>query len=124
MDSAQGMSTGNNKGSLGEIHFSMLFPKQLLKLQFNLTLYDYYKNIFQRKLLETPESHTEPLKQYIPYHFKGSNFSQSFETPTHTSFLFGTQRISWSFTKHASAQSCLNNSFCSSYRFLLILCLV
>ncbi|XP_053231540.1 galectin-3-binding protein isoform X1 [Podarcis raffonei] len=50
------------EGHVEKIRFPMLLPEQLLELQFNLTFYETYKNIFQRKIMEALEFHTVPLR--------------------------------------------------------------
>ncbi|XP_034960092.1 galectin-3-binding protein [Zootoca vivipara] len=50
------------EGHVEKIRFPMLLPEQLLELQFNLTFYETYKNIFQVKIMEALEFHTVPLR--------------------------------------------------------------
>lgn len=133
---------------LEKIRFPMLVPEQLFKLHFNLSLYEAYSDVFQRKIREALEFHTVPFnifRQYSPQELKsdayvprfyfasarnmyltydllteynGSSVSQSFETPKHPSFLFNTQNVSWSFTYHDIAQDCQKDHFSSSDTFL------
>ncbi|XP_054833749.1 galectin-3-binding protein [Eublepharis macularius] len=135
---------------LEKIRFPMLLPEQLFKLQFNLTFGGDYKDVFQRKILEALEFHTVPftlLSQFKPHvltseayvprcyvastwsthltrdlltQLNGSSISQSFETPKHSSFLFNSQKISWSFSYYGMAQECQNDSFCSSETFPIL----
>ncbi|XP_032991886.1 galectin-3-binding protein [Lacerta agilis] len=117
------------EGHVEKIRFPMLLPEQLLELQFNLTFYETYKNIFQMKIMEALEFHTVPLRfleQYklhdltsdshtprfyieptwsIHQYFSGFQVPQLLETIKHPSFLFKMQKITWNFTYHGLAQS-------------------
>lgn len=148
---AQANGSGEKmKGLLKKIRFPLLIPEQLFKLHFNLTLYEDYNDVFQKKILEALEFHTVPLevfRQYNPQELKsdayipryyfastwstyltyqlltqlnGSSASHSFETPKHPSSLFNTQNISWSFTYHDIAQGCQNDHLCSSDTFAFL----
>ncbi|XP_048345816.1 galectin-3-binding protein [Sphaerodactylus townsendi] len=138
------------KTLLEMVRFPMLTPEQLFKLQFNLTLYVRYNDVFQRNILEAFEFHTVPfkvLRQYksqelrsdafVPRCYSastwsmylthdlitqnnGSSISQLFETPEHPSFIFHAQNISWSFTYYDIKQACQNYSFCSSDTFPML----
>ncbi|XP_069055779.1 galectin-3-binding protein-like [Pleurodeles waltl] len=120
-----------------EIRFPMIPPEDLFQLQFNLSFYSDFEALFQGRILESLEFHTvsfQTLAQHVNLteatftpriytspgwtHQMNSNDNsyyygmyQSFQTPTHPSFIFRSQLLYWNAGFHPSSQSCRNYGF-------------
>ncbi|XP_078510085.1 galectin-3-binding protein-like [Lissotriton helveticus] len=120
-----------------EIRFPMIQPEDLFRLQFNLSFYSDFETLLQGQVLEALKFHTvsfQTMVQHVNlteapftpriYTSPGWTFQmnskdynyyygayQSFQTPTHPSFLFRSQLMSWNAGFHTNSQSCRNYGF-------------
>lgn len=117
-----------------EIRFPMIQPEDLFQLQFNLSFYSDFEALLQGRILEALKFHTvsfQTMAQHVnltealftpriytspgwTYQMNSNYYYgvyQSFQTPTHPSFLFRSPLMYWNAGFHPSSQSCRNYGF-------------
>ncbi|NP_001268610.1 galectin-3-binding protein precursor [Mesocricetus auratus] len=64
---------------LEQVRFPMVLPQELFELQFNLSLYEGHRELFQRKTMEALEFHTVPFRVLAKY--RGLNLTEDTYQP-------------------------------------------
>ncbi|KAM6175568.1 galectin-3-binding protein [Erethizon dorsatum] len=75
----QGTSQREVEVLLEQVRFPMMLPEELFQLQFNLSLYQDHKALFQKKILQALEFHTVPL--WLLAQYQGLNFTEDAYKP-------------------------------------------
>ncbi|XP_053562297.1 galectin-3-binding protein isoform X2 [Bombina bombina] len=128
--STNGVQGESHKQLIEKIRLTILTPEELFNIQFNLTLYQEHKHTFQHKMLQALTYHTvsfQVLKKHInltddlytpriytspTWGVKINYYSQmNFNTPRHTSFMYGSHLIQWNAIYIKNTQQCRNYGF-------------